>query len=86
MPTFLAGAVTAVLVLTRSRSGPVSMVRGISWGVLPLVAGLFVLVEALQKTGVTDDLAGLLRDLVDGLASRTLPGWWARSSRLVATW
>jgi arsenical pump membrane protein len=65
LPAFLAGAVTAVLVLTQSRSGPVSIVRGISWGILPLVAGLFVLVEALQKTGVTDDLAGLMRDLVE---------------------
>ena len=58
LPAFLAGVATAVLVLTRSRSGPVAIVRGISWGILPLVAGLFVLVEALQKTGVTDDLAG----------------------------
>jgi arsenical pump membrane protein len=65
LPAFLAGAVTAVLVLTRSRRGPVSIVRGISWGILPLVAGLFVLVEALQKTGITDDLAGSMRDLVE---------------------
>ncbi len=69
LPTFLAGVATAALVLTRSRSGPVSIVRGISWGILPLVAGLFVLVEALQKTGVTDDLAGLLGDLVQGSAA-----------------
>ena len=69
LPTFLAGVATAALVLTRSRSGPVGVARGISWGILPLVAGLFVLVEALQKTGVTDDLAGLLRDLVQGSAA-----------------
>jgi arsenical pump membrane protein len=64
LPTFLSGAATAVLVLLRSRHGAISVIRGISWGVLPLVAGLFVLVEALQRTGVTDDLAFLLRDLV----------------------
>ena len=69
LPTFLAGVATAALVLIRSRSGPVGVARGISWGILPLVAGLFVLVEALQKTGVTDDLAGLLRDLVQGSAA-----------------
>jgi arsenical pump membrane protein len=69
LPTFLAGVATAALVLTRSRSGPVGVARGISWGILPLVAGLFVLVEALQKTGVTDDLAGLLRDLVQRSAA-----------------
>jgi arsenical pump membrane protein len=68
LPTFLAGVATAVLVLTRSRIGPMIVVRDISWGILPLVAGLFVLVEALQKTGVTDDLARLLRDLVQGSA------------------
>jgi arsenical pump membrane protein len=69
LPAFLAGTTTTVLVLTRSRSGPLGVVRGISWGILPLVAGLFVLVEALQKTGVTDLLAGQLRDLVHGSAA-----------------
>jgi arsenical pump membrane protein len=64
IPAFLAGMATAFLVLLRSRHGPISVIKGISWGVLPLVAGLFVLVEALQRTGVTDDLAFLLRDLV----------------------
>ena len=32
-----------------------------SWGLLPLVAGLFVLVEALKLTGVTGHMADLLR-------------------------
>jgi arsenical pump membrane protein len=62
LPTFLAGAATALLVLTRSTCGPLTILRNISWGVLPLVAGLFVLVEALEKTGVTDTLARLLHD------------------------
>ena len=73
LPTFLAGAATAALVLPRSNSGPLSILRNISWGVLPLVAGLFVLVEALEKTGVTRDLAGVLRDLVQ--RSATLAAW-----------
>jgi arsenical pump membrane protein len=63
LPTFLAGVATAILVLPRSRTGVVSVLRDIAWGVLPLVAGLFVLVEALEKTGVTDALAGALREL-----------------------
>ncbi len=75
LPTFLAGAATAVLVLLRSRSGPMAVLRDVSWGVLPLVAGLFVLVEALEKTGVTNDLAGLLHDLVQ--RSATLAAWVA---------
>jgi arsenical pump membrane protein len=64
LPTFLAGAATALLVLTRSACGPVAVVKAISWGVLPLVAGLFVLVEALENTGVANDLAALLGNLV----------------------
>ena len=28
-----------------------AVLRNVSWGVLPLVAGLFVLVEALEQTG-----------------------------------
>jgi arsenical pump membrane protein len=64
LPTFLAGLATALLVLTRSKCGPMAVVRGVSWSVIPLVAGLFVLVEALGKTGVTRMLAGLLQGLV----------------------
>ena len=69
LPTFLAGAATAILVLTRSKCSPIDVARSISWGVLPLVAGLFVLVEALEKTGVTAALAGQLHDLVQRSAS-----------------
>ncbi len=35
--------------------------RGLSWGVLPLVAGLFVMVEALEWAGFANWLAGELR-------------------------
>jgi arsenical pump membrane protein len=69
LPTFAASAATAIVVLARSNGGPMAVIRGVSWGVLPLVAGLFVLVEALEKTGVTDDLGGLLRGLEDWSAS-----------------
>jgi arsenical pump membrane protein len=71
LPTFLAGAATACLVLMRSQCGPIDVVRNVSWGVLPLVAGLFVLVEALQKTGVTKTLADLLQNLVHQSAALT---------------
>ena len=73
LPTFLAGLAATGLVLLRSGCGPLAVVRGISWGVLPLVAGLFVLVEALERTGVTAMLGGLLRDLV--ARSETLAAW-----------
>jgi arsenical pump membrane protein len=73
LPTFLAGLATVLLVLTRSACGPAEVVKGVSWGVLPLVAGLFVLVEALQKTGVTQALAELLQRLVQH--SAVLAAW-----------
>ena len=38
------------------------MVRDISWSVLPLVAGLFILVEGLNRTGVLPALAVILRE------------------------
>ena len=75
LPTLLAGLATAALVLTGSRSGPLptarTIVRNISWGVLPLVAGLFVLVEALQATGVTGRLAAVLQTAAQGSATAT---------------
>ncbi|MEN0074165.1 MAG: arsenic transporter [Paracraurococcus sp.] len=86
LPTFLAGLATTLLVLLRARRGLRAVVAGISWGVLPLVAGLFVLVEALEKTGVTDALAALLRELVrtqPGLAPWIAGGLLALGSNLV---
>jgi arsenical pump membrane protein len=62
LPTAIAGALTAIAVLIRERRSPWSLVRHISWGVLLLVAGLFVLVEALAKTGLIETIATLLHD------------------------
>src|SRR6202453_954928 len=53
LPSFLSGVVTAAWVLPRSKGGPIAVVKSLSWGILPLVAGLFVVVEALEKIGVT---------------------------------
>ncbi len=75
LPTFLAGLATALLVLVRSKTSPMAVAKNISWGVLPLVAGLFVLVQSLEKTGVTDQIGGLLRDLVQH--SATIAAWVA---------
>jgi arsenical pump membrane protein len=73
LPTFLAGCLTAIVVLSRSACRPMAMLREISWGVLPLVAGLFVLVEALQMTGITADIAHLLQELTS--RSAQLSAW-----------
>ncbi len=81
LPTFLAGLGTAAVVLTRSRQGVGGIVKNISWGVLPLVAGLFVLVQALEATGVTQALA----DAVQGFVrqSATLAAWGVGSALAV---
>ena len=73
LPTFVAGSATTILVLMRSRSGVGEIAKTISWGVLPLVAGLFVLVQALEKTGVTHALADEVHGLVQH--SATLAAW-----------
>jgi arsenical pump membrane protein len=64
LPTFLAGAATTVVVLCCSRFGLQATVRDIAWGILPLVAGLFVIVEALQQSGATTALAARLQQLL----------------------
>lgn len=63
-PSFGAALATAAAVLLRARRSPMALLRGVSWGMLPLVAGLFVLVEALQRTGATPRLAALLEQAV----------------------
>lgn len=61
LPTLCCGLGTTVLVLVVSRKHPVAIIKGISWSVLPLVAGLFVIVEALNKTGLIRQLGNLLQ-------------------------
>lgn len=63
LPTLIAGCVSAALVLAVTRSGPLRLIKGVAWGVLPLVAGLFVLVEGMAASGVLQDLADLMRGL-----------------------
>lgn len=60
VPTVMLGATTAAIVFIREWKSPWVLVKDISWSVLPLVTGLFVLVEVLQHTGVIDHLAKTL--------------------------
>ena len=59
LPTALGGALTASAVLMRKKASPWTMLKGVSWGILPLVAGLFVLVEALDRAGLIKTIAAL---------------------------
>ncbi len=74
LPTCLAGLVTSVAVLAVSRRNPLGLVRGVSWGVLPLVAGLFVLVQGLDHTGLLTRLGEMLRAGTRGSAVGTAWG------------
>ena len=61
LPTFIAGGAVTLLVLMIGRQSPLPVLQDISWSVLPLVAGLFILVEGLNRTGVLPALARILK-------------------------
>jgi arsenical pump membrane protein len=74
IPTCSAAVLAIAVVAWRDRSIPVRIAKGAPWSVLPLVAGLFVIVEALQN-------AGLLRLGLTGLrALAKTPSWAAKGT------
>jgi len=77
LPTAITGILTSALVLLRAKKKPWVVVQGVSWSVIPLVAGLFVIVEALGKTGVIQVLSGWLRTgLTHSVAGTAWAGGW----------
>ena len=59
-PTCAAALLVLIVVAMRNRSLVAQVARDVSWSVLPLVAGLFILVEALKNRGLLQaGLAGL---------------------------
>jgi arsenical pump membrane protein len=77
-PTCCAALVATAVVAWRDRSIPLKIAKGVSWSVLPLVAGLFVIVEALQAAGLLNlGLAGLR-------ALREIPVWAAKAAAAFA--
>jgi arsenical pump membrane protein len=71
LPTFICGVVTAAAVLTLSRQSPWPVLKRMSWSVIPLVAGLFVMVEALVRIGAIGQLNAKLHGMVAQSASGT---------------
>jgi arsenical pump membrane protein len=80
LTTFTAGAITAAFILIGARQSPWPILKGVSWSVLPLVAGLFVLVEALGETGFAADFA----DEIARYAAQSVPLAAAGGSALIA--
>ena len=60
LPTCLAAVSAIGLVALKDRQAPISVVREASWSVIPLVARLFVIVEAL-KAGIAGVSSACLR-------------------------
>jgi arsenical pump membrane protein len=60
LPTFVASIVVFAIVLIAGHDSLGPTVKEITWGVLPLVAGLFVIVEALDVVGAVSDVRHLL--------------------------
>ncbi len=70
LPTFVAAVLVAGLVSLQARSNPWVLVKEISWSVLPLVAGLFILVGAVNSVGALHLATAFLTSL-DQLAPRS---------------
>jgi arsenical pump membrane protein len=62
LPTLVSALLTVILATGFSRRVVGQLIRGVSWSVLPLVAGLFVLVEALDRTGALQLVGRLFRE------------------------
>jgi arsenical pump membrane protein len=52
-----------IIVLIISRQSPLPVLRDISWGVLPLVAGLFILVAGVEQTGILNSGTQMLHNV-----------------------
>jgi arsenical pump membrane protein len=63
LPTFIAGIAVTVIVLITRRRTPLPVLRDISWGVLPLVAGLFILVASVEQTGILNSVTQMLHNV-----------------------
>ncbi|MGJ4918639.1 arsenic transporter [Bradyrhizobium sp. HKCCYLRH2060] len=74
LPTFVCGVVTAAAILLVGRQSPWPVIKGISWGVLPLVGGLFVMVEGLSRAGAIGQLSAWLHQ---GMTSSPHGTAWA---------
>ncbi len=60
LPTCVAGVAALLWTCAATKAAPWPFLREISWSILPLVAGLFVLVQAVQSTGLLTPLKDAL--------------------------
>jgi arsenical pump membrane protein len=62
-PAAIGGVATVIAVLVTERAPLWPVVRHVSWSIIPLVAGLFVLVRAIEGTGLIGDVTQALATL-----------------------
>jgi arsenical pump membrane protein len=60
LPTCIAGLATMLGVCALANASAIGLMKSVGWSVLPLVAGLFVLVEAIDHTGAIRLVAAAL--------------------------
>jgi arsenical pump membrane protein len=53
-PTCAVGVLAVLMVTLRDRRAALTVVRGVYWSIVPLVAGLFMIVEALNRGGLLE--------------------------------
>jgi arsenical pump membrane protein len=63
LPTCVASVFVVLVICARERRSPAPILREISWSVIPLVAGLFVLVEAMNRAGASHLVLAALHTL-----------------------
>lgn len=61
LPTCIVALSIAIALSIRERANPFKLTKDISWSILPLVAGLFVLVEAVSNAGALNLFARALQ-------------------------
>jgi arsenical pump membrane protein len=61
LPTLASAGAVCIAVLVGKREAPWELAKHVSWSVLALVAGLFVLVQGLQRAGVLTWLTEFMR-------------------------
>jgi arsenical pump membrane protein len=57
LATFLAALVAGACILLVRKGSPLPVLRAISWSIVPMVAGLFVIAQAIENTGLLAPLA-----------------------------
>jgi arsenical pump membrane protein len=62
-PACVSGLLVAATVSLRDHRAPRELGRGIAWSVIPLVAGLFVIVEALNGAGALEAAVTAIREM-----------------------